>query len=114
MDARLHGYHPANRQSWAPNNAGGAAELTVPPPKMDEAPTFEHYTKQARLWLISAGQGGPDSVADGRTVGETGHLSNEAPTTLPLNFVRNITRVGESRGVAWYPIRALGCTLEGG
>ena len=35
-----------------------------------------------------------------------------APTTLPLDFVRNITRVGESRGVAWYPNRALGYTLD--
>ena len=37
MEATLHGYHSALRQNWAPNNAGGSAELkgTIPPPKID-------------------------------------------------------------------------------
>ena len=52
MDATLHGCHPAIRQSLAPNNAGGSAELKgiTPPPKIDEAPTFDHYTNQAQLF----------------------------------------------------------------
>ena len=56
MDATLHGYHSALRQNWAPNNAGGSAELqgTVPPPKIDEAPTFDQYGKLAQLFLISS------------------------------------------------------------
>jgi len=82
MDATLHGCHPAIRQSWAPNNAGGAAELkgTIPPPKTDEAPTSSHYTNQAQLFLISTGEGGPGSVADGKTVTLTAVMSR---STLP-------------------------------
>ena len=83
MDATLHGCHPAIRQNWAPNNAGGAAELkgTIPPPKIDEAPTFSHYTKQAQLSLISTGEGGPGSVADGKTIKR--HPSAEPSETRP-------------------------------
>jgi hypothetical protein len=84
MDATLYGYHSALRQNWAPNNAGGSAELkgTVPPPKIDEAPTFDQYGKLAQLFLISTGKGGPGSVADGKTVGKTGRLSKEALACL--------------------------------
>ena len=40
----------------------------LPPPKIDEAPTFDQYGKLAQLFLISTGEGGPGSVADGKTV----------------------------------------------
>ena len=35
-----------------------------------------------------------------------------APSSLPLNFVRNLTRVDLSMGVSWNPISALGFTVE--
>ena len=84
MDATLQGYHPAMRQSCATTNAGGSAEFKgiIPPPKIHEAPTFRHYTTQAQLFLINTGDGGPGSVADGKTVGKTGRLSKEALACL--------------------------------
>ena len=35
-----------------------------------------------------------------------------APVSLPLNFVRNLTRVGVSKSVSWNPISALGFTVD--
>ena len=60
MDATLHGCHPAIRQSLAP----------IPPPKIDEAPTFDQYGKLAQLFLISTGKGGTGSVAAGKPWGK--------------------------------------------
>ena len=86
MDATLYGYHPAHRLGWDSSGAGGAAPPPTPggsggappPPAIDEAPTFEFLAKQTRPHLIGTGRGGPDSVADGTTVGEAGHLGDEA------------------------------------
>ena len=77
MDATLQGCHPALRQEWDPPAHGGAGE-TPRPPAIDQAPTFPFFARQLRLHLIGTGRGGPDSVADGPTVGETGRLSDEA------------------------------------